>query len=536
MNIIPPPLPPMKRHDIEYLTGVQAQKMVIHSISFSNNWRSPAPRAYSTQSVALQQSVQSMVALPGGEHIVAVVADKDHTSYGLEILVVDPRGGIIPVAKLLTETKPYNIQAKYMTIGGVSSIAIGYVRREFYGNIPPGYAVDPSLYEEESMNLPHPLRYECTAVSISLDSLEDLVELTSRGPAEFLRHASARPSPFTRISTIRSRSPLTALDLTVVVGVPYLAVVKHYETVVFKNLDNGSVSSLTISRWPHLSGIEHKIQKFRILPHHRELLLLVAIPELPPPNPDVPPPPHHQKQGSIHGHLVACVFSMPRDAEDVRDIQPHEYRILEQYGEFRNIEISDPAAPAQSIRPLHLQADIPHVSVYYENLAQLSAVELRVPPYRPYSAPHAPVPFFNEGSMSWESKHNVPGMYGRPDMPLHLNVHPGHSRPLLWTTPVDERVHPQLIDFISQIRELGAGEVRESSTPGKGSKNLPPIRIKQKSARKEQDADVQLPALFRRRIRGGIQSLAWDDWSGRIFLAIPEDCAIHVIDLAQNPI
>ncbi|KAF7975190.1 hypothetical protein HWV62_10248 [Athelia sp. TMB] len=536
MNIIPPPLPPTKRNNMEYLTGVQAQKMVIRSISFNNNWRSAAPKVFSTQSSDLQQSVQSMVALPGGEHVIAVVADKDHTSYALELLIVDPRGSIIPLAKMPTESKPYNVRAKYLTFNGVTSIAVAYVRREFYGNASP--ECSPSQYDEYTENLPHPLRYECSVVAISLQNVEDLVELITRhGPHEYLRHAAARPAPFTRLSTIRSRSPLTALDLAEVVGVPYVAVVKHHETIVFKNLNNGSMSSLTVSRWPHLAATEHRIQNFRILPHHRELLLVLAVPDALPVFGDSLIPPTRRTPGSVEGHLVACVFSMPRDAEDVRDREPYEYRILEQNAVFGPTQISDPAVPVhmdQSIRPLHLQADVPHVSIYYESLSQGCAVELRVPPYRPYSAPHAPVPFFAASTMSWETEYAGRGERGRPEIPLDSHVSPGHTRPLLWTTLRDRAEAPTLVNFISQIREHGTGEVKECTTFGK-ARSLPSIRVKQTSTRSAYGVPVEIPALFRHRLRRGIRSVAWDDWSGRIFVATPEDCGIHLIDLAKNP-
>lgn len=269
MNIVPPPLPPSKRYNMEFLTGLEAQKMVIRSISFNNNWRSQTPRVYNTRSIALQHNVLSMVVLPGGKHLAASVANKDCTAYSLMVLVVDRQGGVVPLATMPTTTKAYRLQAKYMTVNGTSTIVIGYVRREFYGNLPsrlvaflstdiPAVNIvcdslnpDPSHYgDENTIDPPFPLRYECTAVSISLETLEDLSDPNNPpGSSEFLQRAKARPSPFSRLSTIRTRSPLTTVDLAIVGGVPYLAVVKSHESIVFKNLNTRSVSSLTIRRW-----------------------------------------------------------------------------------------------------------------------------------------------------------------------------------------------------------------------------------------------------------------------------------------------
>lgn len=76
-----------------------------------------------------------MTVLPGAKHLVASMADYTYTVYSLILFVVDHRhGGLVPLAKLPTETKAYNVRAKYMTIRGVNGIVIGYVRREFVKN------------------------------------------------------------------------------------------------------------------------------------------------------------------------------------------------------------------------------------------------------------------------------------------------------------------------------------------------------------------------------------------------------------------
>lgn len=136
MNITPPPLPPSKRYkDLENLTGFEAERMVIRAISFHNNWKSEAPKVYGMRSYMLHHNVLSMVVLPGGKHLVASVADYTYTHYFLMVLVMDYRhGGLVPLAKVATDTKAYNVRAKYMTVRGTAGIVIGYTRREFHSN------------------------------------------------------------------------------------------------------------------------------------------------------------------------------------------------------------------------------------------------------------------------------------------------------------------------------------------------------------------------------------------------------------------
>jgi hypothetical protein len=134
MNISPPPLPPAKRYShLRYISGFEAERMVTRAISFHNNWRSDAPKVYSAHHFMLNHNILSMVVLPGGKHLIASVADYTYTLYSLMVFVADYRhGGLIPLAKMPTETKAYRLRAKYMTVRGVSGIVVAYVRREFH--------------------------------------------------------------------------------------------------------------------------------------------------------------------------------------------------------------------------------------------------------------------------------------------------------------------------------------------------------------------------------------------------------------------
>lgn len=107
------------------------------------------------------------------------------------------------------------------------------------------------------------------ALSVSLDTLEDLADPNfPPGSAQFLERAKTQPPPFWRISRIRSHSQLDKVDLAVVRGVPYIAVAKKPETVVFKNLDTGVTSSLTIKRW---EGFENVVSHILECPETAEL-------------------------------------------------------------------------------------------------------------------------------------------------------------------------------------------------------------------------------------------------------------------------
>lgn len=79
--------------------------------------------------------VQDMQVLPGGNHLIASLADRGFNTYWLTLFVNDYRhGGFVPMATMQTDTKAYGLRVKYMKTRGAQRIVFAYVRREFYGD------------------------------------------------------------------------------------------------------------------------------------------------------------------------------------------------------------------------------------------------------------------------------------------------------------------------------------------------------------------------------------------------------------------
>lgn len=120
-----PPLPPTSRRSFANLTGFEAERLFIRSLSLSKNLSSQNPTPFWARSVEVFHHVQSMVILPGGHHLVASVKEETCNSFALMLFVLDHRnGGALPLAKSDTPTQPYNLQAKYMRYRGQSGIMI----------------------------------------------------------------------------------------------------------------------------------------------------------------------------------------------------------------------------------------------------------------------------------------------------------------------------------------------------------------------------------------------------------------------------
>ena len=126
-----PPLPPTPRRSFTNLTGLEAERLFIRSLSLTKNFSSQSPTPYWGRAVEAFHHVQSMTILPGGVHLVASVREETRNSFAIMIFVLDYRnGGALPLAKTDTPTQAYNLQAKYMKLHNQNGIVIAYTIRD----------------------------------------------------------------------------------------------------------------------------------------------------------------------------------------------------------------------------------------------------------------------------------------------------------------------------------------------------------------------------------------------------------------------
>ena len=126
-----PPLPPTSRRSFANLTGLEAERLFVRSLSLARNFSSKNPTPYWARAIEAFHRVQSMVILPGGLHLVASVREETHNSFAIMVFVLDYRnGGALPLAKTDTPMQAYNLQAKYMKLHGENGIMIAYTTKD----------------------------------------------------------------------------------------------------------------------------------------------------------------------------------------------------------------------------------------------------------------------------------------------------------------------------------------------------------------------------------------------------------------------
>ncbi|OSX66821.1 hypothetical protein POSPLADRAFT_1042132 [Postia placenta MAD-698-R-SB12] len=263
------PVPPLP-HTIPNMSGVEIERLLLRAISLARDWNSTEQMPANVYDFNAHHQIHSMFILPGGRYLIASTSDKAESTWSIVIYMMDHRvNEVVALAKPLVKTKAIHINARYMTIGGVWSIVIAYVRREFLHHRhrrPGATPLDVSQYsgDYEILDPEFPLKYECNVVSISLSQLEILGDPGAPpGPPEFIEYLLSQELPFRLLTQIRSESILARPVLEEIFGSPYLALMKQPDKLMFKNLGGGQASTLTMPTY-QLFPQRHEIRTMSI--------------------------------------------------------------------------------------------------------------------------------------------------------------------------------------------------------------------------------------------------------------------------------
>ena len=125
-----PPLPPTIRYSFPELSSLESERLVTRALSAEANWRSTVPKAYNAWKFCVDADVMSMKIVPGGKYVLVSVREGQNR-YALMLLMMEHRVKIAyPVAKIVTASKAYKLEAKYIRYETEMGIMISYMRRE----------------------------------------------------------------------------------------------------------------------------------------------------------------------------------------------------------------------------------------------------------------------------------------------------------------------------------------------------------------------------------------------------------------------
>jgi hypothetical protein len=105
------------------------------------------------------------------------------------------------------------------------------------------------MSHETSLDIKFPLVYSCNTLFTTLGALDNLADpdILHPGSEPYNIFAMQQSPPFRLLAEMRSSSTLGPVCLDEIFGVPYMAVVKANDQIMFKNLLTDGFSTITCS-------------------------------------------------------------------------------------------------------------------------------------------------------------------------------------------------------------------------------------------------------------------------------------------------
>ncbi|TBU41279.1 hypothetical protein BD309DRAFT_1020833 [Dichomitus squalens] len=271
-----PPVPPTERYSLANISQIEAERLLTRSLSLPKRWNQHRPQHFRRWEIEAQRKVLEMALLPGGHYLVATVADRNPMRYCIEVYTSDFNYSMgFPIARLTTPSKAFHLRAKYLSIHGRPGIAIAYIRRNYRRE---------SFKDEFDINRLAPdsdwfsakVKYECAVMHVPLQSLELLFDNDKPwDPKEYRTRALQQDRPFQVLTEITSRArmsnPIIDEDRN---GIPLVAVLKHPDRIVYKNLDGGQGCTMYCAPHPSYQNFAHAIMAFTFVPSQHQFLLV----------------------------------------------------------------------------------------------------------------------------------------------------------------------------------------------------------------------------------------------------------------------
>ncbi|RPD62886.1 hypothetical protein L227DRAFT_646223 [Lentinus tigrinus ALCF2SS1-6] len=277
-----PILPPTSQNTIDRMSGFDAERILVRAYSITRNWQSPHPKALREWTFdTADYRVLDMTLLPGGNHLITSACNRDSQHYSLIVWDLDVRGAPKMVAGIPTDSKAYNIQAKYMTLDGVKCLVLAYLQRDYLlkrdieaaalGRIEP--AGQLSTYHKIDTRF----HYECVAGCLSLENMQRYVDIPyPYDTAEYRAEMKKLPKAFIMLRWMKTRQILSSPVLGELFGDPHLVVVKGAKDIVFMKLvgEGRAHATLTCMDDPNYAQWPHAIKAIQLLPQEDSVFVM----------------------------------------------------------------------------------------------------------------------------------------------------------------------------------------------------------------------------------------------------------------------
>ncbi|RPD77339.1 hypothetical protein L226DRAFT_532150, partial [Lentinus tigrinus ALCF2SS1-7] len=277
-----PILPPTSQNTLDRMSGFEAERILVRAHSITRNWQSPHPKALREWTFdTADYRVLDMTLLPGGNHLITSACNRDSQHYSLIVWDLDVRGAPKMVAGIPTDSKAYNIQAKYMTLNGEKCLVLAYLQRDYLlkkdieaaalGRIEPAGLL--STYHKIDTRF----HYECVAGYLSLENMQRYVDIPyPYDTAEYREEMKKLSKAFIVLRRMKTRQILSCPVLGELFGFPHLVVVKGAKDIVFMKLvgEGRAHATLTCMDDPNYAQWPHAIKAIQLLPQEDSVFVM----------------------------------------------------------------------------------------------------------------------------------------------------------------------------------------------------------------------------------------------------------------------
>ncbi|RPD70942.1 hypothetical protein L226DRAFT_538549 [Lentinus tigrinus ALCF2SS1-7] len=287
-----PILPPTSRNTIDCMSVSEMERILVRARSIMRNWQSPHPKVFREWNFdTADYHILDMTLLPGGSHLITSACDRGDQQCSLIVWDLDVKGAPKMVVAIPTESKAYDIQAKYMSLNGVNSIVLVYLQRNYLfkndleaadlGLIPRASQLS-TYYKIEAE-----FRYQCTAGYLPLENLQRYVDIPyPYGTSQHRAEMEKLPKAYNHLTKIATQGEVLSCPvLGVLFGDPHFLVVKGTNEIVFRRLlgSGFDTATLTCIDSPNYAQLPHTIKTIQLVPQEYTVFVVREVATQPPP-------------------------------------------------------------------------------------------------------------------------------------------------------------------------------------------------------------------------------------------------------------
>ncbi|KAF8167505.1 hypothetical protein B0H34DRAFT_792224 [Crassisporium funariophilum] len=517
MNVPLPQLRPTFRYRHES-SDFDIERMVTQACAVDKAWRQGFPKVKTDLILTAFYQVIDLKLLPGGKFLIASVRDRSNYRFYIMLFALDLRqgSGARALARMPTDHKAYDLQAKYLPYNGNPGIMISFITRRFQNGatVPE----DVSDYSHRTTVDPiAPFIHKIQCMHVRLDTLEQLLDPEAKVvvPSEQYKQIISRlPKPFQEVAVYENIDlEIHCSSLSELNKAPVLLMAVGNAGVGIINLPSRGWANFTCKDHVDYPDVPHRIRAIRHYPDQLEVLIIRSVCENPGPD-----------YNDAH---IFETYKIPELLAPTH-IDSTENFVFKSHPYLHDFSISDPGTlPLKRMGEdhpdiRHTEICPPTIWVFAQNKSPPGVVYWNIRPNLKFRATSDAPKEFAYGL-------DVEGPFSHTSAPYAECVLPGSERCLLYVYGRDRKDPQKLIRLRRLMPQV---HFEEYPTPIVNPATSKPLLHQRAFTDIDIDAPLDHDFIRDMNAQGGMSAMTWDESTCRICLSSENDDSIRILDFA----